>query len=157
MAKYREWADDEQWNPGRSDVLAFHAADPGGFLLGRLNGEPVASISAVRYGTGLGFVGLYIARPSVRGQGYGIRLWRAALDHLAGRNVGLDGVVEQQDNYRRSGFRTAWNHVRYEGVPSAEAAPAGIALVDGRSVPFGEVAAYDWRFFPARRDAFLAL
>ncbi len=153
MSKFREWANDEQWNPGQSDMLPFHTADPKGFFLGKLNGEPVASVSGVRYGADFGFLGFYIARPSVRGQGYGIQLWRAAMEHLAGRNVGLDGVVEQQENYRKSGFRRAWNHLRYEGVPSGEQAPSDITLVDGRSVPFGQLAAYDRRFFPAERDA----
>ena len=157
MAKFKEWAGDEGWNPGQSDILAFAAADPSGFFLGRLNGEPVASVSGVRYGAEFGFLGFYIARPSVRGQGYGIQLWQAAMDHLAGLNVGLDGVVDQQENYRKSGFRRALNHVRYEGVPAGEVAPGDITLVDGRSVPFGQLAAYDRRFFPAERDAFLSL
>lgn len=157
MSKFREWAADEQWNPGQSDIIPFHAADPQGFLLGRLNGEPVASVSGVRYGTDYGFLGFYIARPSVRGQGYGIRLWHAVMEHLGPRNVGLDGVVDQQENYRKSGFRRAWSHIRYEGVPSGEKAPADITLVDGRSLPFSELAAYDRRFFPAQRDAFLSL
>jgi hypothetical protein len=157
MPKFREWADDEQWNPGQSDIIPFHAADPQGFFLGRLNGEPVASVSGVRYGPDFGFLGFYIARPSVRGQGYGIQLWRAVMAHLADRNVGLDGVVDQQENYRKSGFRRAWNHIRYEGVPSGENAPEDITLVDGRSIPFSQLAAYDRRFFPAERDAFLSL
>ncbi|NYI03465.1 GNAT family N-acetyltransferase [Allostreptomyces psammosilenae] len=180
-----DWADDEGWNPGISDWRAFLSADPTGFLIGRLDGEAVASISAVRYGTDYGFLGFYIARPSVRGQGYGIQVWRAGMARLAGRHLGLDGVVEQQDNYRRSGFRTAWNHVRYEGVPggapsgstpasASGSAPGGVddledvvgpeaveevggvRLVDARTVPFDQLAAYDRRFFPAPRDAFLA-
>ncbi|MFJ9060162.1 GNAT family N-acetyltransferase [Streptomyces sp. NPDC102409] len=157
MTTFLEWADDEQWNPGRLDHLPFHAADPHGFLLGRLDGEPVTSVSAVRYGAEFGFIGFYIARPEVRGQGYGIRTWRAAMKALDGRNVGLDGVVDQQDNYRRSGFRTAWNHMRYAGVPGEEKPPSDITVTDAGSVPFGLLASYDRRFFPARRDAFLSL
>ncbi|MEV3930439.1 GNAT family N-acetyltransferase [Streptomyces sp. NPDC053728] len=157
MTTFLEWAHDEQWNPGQLDHLPFHAADPHGFLLGRLDGEPVTSISAVRYGDDFGFIGFYIARPPVRGQGYGIRAWRAAMKLLDGRNIGLDGVVDQQDNYYTSGFRTAWNHVRYEGVPGGEEPPADIILADAGSLPFGELASYDRRFFPARRDAFLSL
>ncbi len=157
LPKFGEWAHDEQWNPGLRDLQAFFATDPRGFLLGRLNGEAVASVSAVRYGTGYGFLGFYIARAAVRGQGYGIQLWRAAMDRLDGRTVGLDGVVDQQGNYRKSGFRRAWNHVRYEGVPAAEPAPGDIRLIDARTVPFAELADYDRRFFPAPRDAFLSL
>ncbi|MFC9816251.1 GNAT family N-acetyltransferase [Streptomyces virginiae] len=159
MEMIRGWADEEGWNPGDSDRFAFAVADPGGFLVGRLDGEPVACISAVRYGAGFGFIGLYIARPAFRGRGYGIRLWRAGMERLDGRLVGLDGVVEQQDNYRKSGFRSAWNNIRVEGVPQGGEAPddAGdFEIVDAATIPFDLLAAYDRRFFPAPRDAFLS-
>ncbi|GGY98433.1 GNAT family N-acetyltransferase [Streptomyces poonensis] len=156
MHRFREWADEEGWNPGRSDIVPFHTADPRGFFLGRLDGEPVVSVSGVRYGTDFGFIGFYIARPAVRGQGYGIRIWRTAMRHLDGRNIGLDGVVQQQENYRRSGFRRVWTHVRYAGVPAGAEASAGVRLVDGRDVPFDRLAEYDRRFFPAEREAFLS-
>ncbi|MFD9290128.1 GNAT family N-acetyltransferase [Streptomyces sp. NPDC060030] len=157
MTTFLEWAEDEQWNPGKLDRLPFHAADPHGFFLGRLDNEPVTSVSAVRYGREFGFIGFYIARPPVRGRGYAIQAWRAAMRHLDGRNVGLDGVVDQQDNYRRSGFRTAWNHLRYAGVPGVERPSGDISVVDAGTVPFGVLASYDRRFFPAPRDAFLSL
>ncbi|MEV6733145.1 MULTISPECIES: GNAT family N-acetyltransferase [unclassified Streptomyces] len=159
MEMIRTWADEEGWNPGDSDRFAFAVADPAGFLVGRIDGEPVACISAVRYGSAFGFIGFYIARPAVRGQGYGIRLWNAGMERLDGRLVGLDGVVDQQDNYRKSGFRSAWNNVRYEGAPrvnGAGAEGAGVEVVDAAALPFGQLAAYDRRFFPASRDAFLS-
>ncbi|OLZ58570.1 GNAT family N-acetyltransferase [Streptomyces amritsarensis] len=160
MEMIRGWAEEEGWNPGDSDRFAFAVADPEGFLVGRLDGEPVACISAVRYGAGFGFIGFYIARPGFRGRGYGIRLWRAGMERLDGRLVGLDGVVEQQDNYRKSGFRSAWNNIRFEGVPQgaggADGGGAGVEIVDAATLPFGLLAAYDRRFFPAPRDAFLS-
>ena len=36
-----EWARREGWNPGLHDAPLFRAADPGGFLIGLLDGEPV--------------------------------------------------------------------------------------------------------------------
>ncbi|MEV6569694.1 GNAT family N-acetyltransferase [Streptomyces sp. NPDC051577] len=163
MEMIRAWADEEGWNPGDTDRFAFAVADPDGFLVGRLHGEPVAYVSAVRYGSGFGFIGFYIARPRWRGQGYGIRLWKAAMSRLDGRLVGLDGVVEQQDNYRRSGFRPAWNNVRHEGAPrggddgATRVGDAGaMRVVDAGTLPFAQLAAYDRRFFPAPRDAFLS-
>ncbi|THA86046.1 GNAT family N-acetyltransferase [Streptomyces sp. A0592] len=159
MEMIRGWADEEGWNPGDSDRFAFAVADPEGFLVGRLDGEPVACISAVRYGAGFGFIGFYIARPAFRGRGYGIRLWRAGMERLDGRLVGLDGVVEQQDNYRKSGFRSAWNNIRVEGAPQGRGGAdgeAGVEIVDAATIPFGLLAAYDRRFFPAPRDAFLS-
>jgi hypothetical protein len=152
-----DWAGDEGWNPGRTDHWAFHAMDPTGFLVGRLDGEPVVSISVVRYGANYAFLGCYIARPKVRGQGYGIQIWRAGMALAPGRNIGLDGVPAQQDNYRKSGFRLAWNNVRHEGAaPAGVKPPTGVTMVDARGVPFDKLLAYDRRFFPAARESFLA-
>jgi hypothetical protein len=156
VARIMDWAKDEGWNPANTDRFAFHAMDPGAFLMGRQDGEPVVCISVVRYGAGFGFLGCYIARPSVRGKGYGMRIWDAGMKRLAGRNVGLDGVPAQQANYRKSGFRLAWNNARHEGVPAVAPTPAGVTFVDARSVPFDRLTAYDRRFFPEARDSFLA-
>ncbi|MER7314571.1 MULTISPECIES: GNAT family N-acetyltransferase [Streptomyces] len=152
-----DWAHDEGWNPGLDDGHAFFGADPHGFLIGRLDGEPVTSVSVVRYGGSFGFLGFYLTRPSLRGRGYGLRTWQAGTARLAGRVVGLDGVPAQQDNYRRSGFRRAWGNARYEGVvPAGITPPAGVTLTDARALPFVRLAAYDRRFFPEPRDSFLA-
>lgn len=151
-----EWAAAEGWNPGVTDAQAFAVADPRGFLIGRLDGEPVTSISVIRYGEHFGFLGMYIARPDVRGKGLGFQTWRAGMERMTGRVVALDGVVAQQENYRRSGFGPAWTNIRYEGAPAPASPPAGVRLVDARDIPFDRLAAYDRRFFGAPRDAFLA-
>jgi len=154
------WAGDEGWNPGNTDAHAFFATDPQAFLIGRLDGEPQACISVVKYGPdgnkGFGFLGFYIARPPVRGKGYGIQLWRAGMARLAGRNVGLDGVVAQQHNYKKSGFRLSWNNIRHEGPAPASKAAGGVSFADARGIAFDRLAAYDRRFFPEARESFLA-
>ena len=58
-----QWAGDEGWNPGNTDIHAFFATDPGGFLVGRLDGEPVTCISVVKYGQGSRLPGL-LHRPA---------------------------------------------------------------------------------------------
>jgi hypothetical protein len=157
MRLIAKWAAAEGWNPGRGDDEIFFPTDPRGFLIGRLDGRPISSISAVRYGPGHGFIGLYITVPEFRGQGYGLRTWQAGMDRLAGRNIGLDGVVAQQANYRRSGFHAAWTTTRFQGPLTGARQAPGVETVDARSVGFAELAAFDRRFFPAERDAFLAL
>lgn len=149
-----ELAAQEGWNPGLHDADCFYRADPDGFFLGVLDGKPIGCISGVSYGGVFGFIGFYIVVPQHRGQGYGIRLWNQAIDHLSGHNIGLDGVVEQQPNYQKSGFKLAYRNVRYEGAagPARPDAPGITAL--GR-VPFEELRAYDRAFFPADRGAFL--
>jgi GNAT superfamily N-acetyltransferase len=149
-----EWAAREGWNPGLADAECFRAPDPGGFLMGFVGDEPVACISVVRYGGGFGFLGFYIARPEWRGRGYGLALWNAGLERLAGRTIGLDGVVAQQGNYRRSGFVLAHRNVRYGGSPGIDAPrDPGIVPVEGGLVP--QVVSYDRAFFPDDRAAFL--
>lgn len=148
------WAEDEGWNPGRGDHGAFFAADAEGFLMGFLGEEPVTSISVVRYGPSFGFLGFYICRPEHRGKGLGWRTWQAGLARLGERTVGLDGVVAQQENYRRSGFLPAYRTIRFIGAPRL-AFPADRRLVpmSGELVP--AVAAFDSSCFPAPRRSFL--
>ena len=106
----------------------------------------------MRYGADFGFLGLYIVRPEFRGRGFGMVLWRAGMAHFGDRNVGLDGVVAQQANYRKSGFRLAYRNIRYEGEGGGTA-PEGLVSLD--TVPFDAVARYDSTVFPGPRDAFL--
>lgn len=149
-----DWAASEGWNPGLNDAACFHAADAGGFLMGVVDDQPVATISVVRYGEADSFLGLYIVHPEHRGRGLGLQLWKAGLARLAGRTVGLDGVVAQQDNYRRSGFGLAWRNARYEGL-AGTTAPADPGVVPLATLPFAQLAAYDLPLFGARRPEFL--
>jgi GNAT superfamily N-acetyltransferase len=149
-----EWAAAEGWNPGLHDAEAFLAADSDGFLLGSLDDEPIAAISLVNYDDRFAFLGLYIVRPEWRGRGHGMTMWRAALDRARTRIVGLDGVVEQQANYARSGFRLVRRNVRYSGQGGGS--PVGNGLAPLADVPLDAVLRYDAGIFPAGRRAFLA-
>ncbi len=149
-----EWAAREGWNPGVHDAHCFRCADAGGFFVGELRGEPVGSISAVAYDAHFGFIGLYIVRPEFRGKGFGWRIWQHAIAYLGESNIGLDGVVAQQPNYRKSGFQLAYRNIRFQGIAEIDAASAA-ALIDVRQLPFELLSAYDRRFFPAPREAFL--
>ncbi|MFJ3582427.1 GNAT family N-acetyltransferase [Streptomyces sp. NPDC090127] len=122
-AVVRRWAVDEGWNPGVADAAAFFAQDPEGFFLGRIDGEPVSAVSVVNYSDRYAFLGFYLVRPDLRGLGHGLATWRAGLAHAGDRAVGLDGVPDQQDNYRRSGFSSAHRTARYVGEPSTPGSP----------------------------------
>ncbi len=149
-----EWAAREGWNPGLADLDAFLAEDPGAFLLAEQDGRPLACISAVRYGEKFGFIGFYIAAPEARGQGHGLAVWQAAMQRLSGRVIGLDGVVAQQANYRKSGFSLAWNNARYMS-PAPNLPPPPVGLVPAASLPFDDLLAYDATCFGLPRPAFL--
>jgi len=154
LAMMLDWAAAEGWNPGLRDAVPFLAADPEGFLIGEIEGEPVGCISVVRYAGDFGFLGFYIVRPQHRGRGLGLALWNAGMKRLEGRTVGLDGVVAQQPNYRKSGFVYAHANIRYGGQAAlGRSDSAGIVPLD--RVPWREVAALDRLCFPAPRDRFL--
>jgi GNAT superfamily N-acetyltransferase len=149
-----DWAAAEGWNPGHADLRCFLAQDPDLFLGAVEGGEILSVISATRYEGGFGFIGFYIARPGARGQGHGMAVWRAAMARLQGRLVGLDGVVTQQPNYRKSGFALAWNNIRFGGpAPSLPARDGGIVAVNAAHLP--AIEALDRSVFPAPRPAFL--
>lgn len=148
------WAAAEGWNPGLADDACFAVPDPQGFFIGEFDGAPAATVSCVNYGANFSFLGFYIVRADLRGRGFGLRIWNAAIAHAGARVIGLDGVVAQQDNYKKSGFALAYANVRYGGTAAVLDAPrAGIvALTD---VPLADVAAYDATVFPAPRPAYL--
>ncbi|HEY6994797.1 MAG TPA: GNAT family N-acetyltransferase [Xanthobacteraceae bacterium] len=165
-----DWAAAEGWNPGLADAPCFATVDPEGFFIGERDGEPAATVSCVNYDARFAFLGFYIVRPDLRGRGYGLRMWNAAVAHAGARVIGLDGVVAQQDNYRKSGFALAYANVRYGGTVAARtiesprwplaslasaaaAPPAGVVPLS--EVPFAAVAADDATVFPAPRAAFL--
>jgi hypothetical protein len=114
------WAAKEGWNPGRHDSEHFLMQDPRGFLLGRLDGKVVSAISVVNYSPDYAFLGFYLVRPDRRGQGFGIATWKAGMQHAGSRTIGLDGVPDQQDNYRTQGFLPAYTTVRHRGRPNLE-------------------------------------
>src|SRR5262249_1671678 len=148
-----DWAAAEGWNPGRADAACFGTVDPQGFLIGELDGAPAATISCVNYDDRFAFLGFYIVRPDLRGRGFGLRIWTEAMAHALPRTVGLDGVVAQQENYRKSGFRLAYPNIRYGGTIAPGAPPAGVIGLE--DLPFATVEADAATVFPAPRSAFL--
>ncbi|BAU15930.1 hypothetical protein LEP3755_64960 (plasmid) [Leptolyngbya sp. NIES-3755] len=149
-----DWAAAEGWNPGLHDADCFSIADSTGFLVGLLENEPIATISAVKYGSSFGFIGFYIVKPNYRNQGFGIQIWNEAIDQLQPRTIGLDGVVAQQQNYQRSGFQLAHRNIRYGGTGGGTV-PNDVNLVELSQVPFEQVVKYDRAFFPDDRSVFL--
>jgi GNAT superfamily N-acetyltransferase len=149
-----DWAAAEGWNPGLADAACFAIPDAEGFFVGEIDGEPVATVSCVNYDDRFAFLGFYIVRTGFRGSGYGLRIWNAAIAHAGARVIGLDGVVAQQGNYKKSGFQLAYANIRYGGIAAAPPKPrADVTALD--TIPFALVEADDATVFPAARSAFL--
>jgi GNAT acetyltransferase-like protein/acetyltransferase (GNAT) family protein len=150
-----EWAADEGWNPGLHDGEVFLAADPRGFFVLKVNRQPAATVSAVRYGERFGFLGLYMTALQMRGRGYGRAVWRAGRAHLEGRVVGLDAVLEQERTYARDGFVACHRTTRHVLTSTSSVPPADRPMVDARDLPLATLVAYDHQLFPSERSAFL--
>lgn len=150
-----DWAAAEGWNPGLSDAPCFGGVDAEGFLLGELDGQPAATISIVKYDQHFAFLGFYIVRPDLRGCGFGWRIWQAAMAHAGNCNIGLDGVLAQQDNYLKSGFVLAHRNIRYGGIVDATIPSPNPAIVPLGEIRFADLESFDSLVFPAPRPAFL--
>ena len=148
------WAAKEGWNPGHDDAECFYSADSSGFLIGFVADEPAAVISVVKYGSSFGFLGFYIVKPEYRGRGYGIQIWNAGMEYLKGLNIGLDGVIDQQENYKKSGFKYAYSNIRFEGSGGGDF-PVDSSIVNLSSLSFSIITSYDNNFFPENRSQFL--
>ncbi|MEX0307293.1 MAG: GNAT family N-acetyltransferase [Ruegeria sp.] len=153
-----DWAGQEGWNPGLHDAVCFRSSDPEGFKGGFLDGQMIASASAVNYDDAYAFLGFYIVRPEFRGSGYGLQVAEAVKAHCQDRNMGMDGVVEQQDNYRKFGFELAYDNYRFAGTVGGILDALG-RVQDSRVRPINaltdDLKSYDRGLFPAARDTFL--
>lgn len=147
------WAAKEGWNPGLHDRDPFYNTDPHGFFMGFLNDKPISCISAVSYGKLFGFIGFYIVHTDHRKKGYGIKIWNKAINYMKNKNIGLDGVVAQQENYKKSGFRLAHRNIRYQGVGKKYEISNSIVKIN--LISFTDLIKYDTQFFPVPRPKFL--
>ncbi len=149
-----KWAEQEGWNPGLHDAEAFYQTDPTGFYVGLLNDKPIACISIVKYNDSFAFLGFYIVQEAFRGKGYGLKLWNTAITHVQNQNIGLDGVVDQQHNYKKSNFKFAYNNVRYEGrTQKFTNLSEHIQTLEDKH--FKEIIKFDKLYFPTDRALFL--
>ncbi len=151
-----DWAAREGWNPGLDDVDAFFLADATGYH-GVFDGDELVScVSVVKHDPLFAFLGLYLCRPDYRGKGYGWQAWQAGMASAEG-TVGLDGVVEQQDNYQRSGFEFAWTNSRYHGMLSSADVSEGTGdwkVCRASTLTAASLAAFDQAVTGINRPAF---
>ncbi|MFC2000570.1 GNAT family N-acetyltransferase [Chloroflexota bacterium] len=142
----------EGWNPGIHDGRCFYATDNDGFFLGELDGEPIGCVSAVTYGNDFGFMGLYVVRPEFRDKGLGTRIFETGLEYMAGRNVGGNSVLHQEEYYKAYGFRRGYHNSRYQGTGGGNV-PSGV--MDVSQVSFDDLLDYDTALFGHPRPEFL--
>ncbi|KAG2180328.1 hypothetical protein INT44_003330 [Umbelopsis vinacea] len=168
-----KWPRDEQWNPGNQghDLnQVYYNLDPQSFFVGTIAGdggaETVVSIVAVvRYGKDSAFVGFYIVAPEHRGKGYGLTVFQHALNHVEDRPcVGLDAVMEQVHNYKKSGFTiVSWENERRTGSAdviverlSSFETLEGKMIKNACDVPIGELYRLEEKYNGWNRPVFVS-
>lgn len=152
------WAADEGWNPGVADADVFWETDPAGFVVAELDGEVVATGSIVAYGDAHGFMGFFIVRPDLRGQGIGRDFWLWRRDTLLARlrpgaAVGMDGVLEMVPFYAAGGFELAHRNIRMTGVPRGGVESDALCRIGERDL--GALSRFDREHFGFDRDVFV--
>lgn len=143
----------EGWNPGLYDKKPFFAADPNGFFVGELNGEIISCVSGVKYEDKFAFGGFYIVKEEYRGMDYGIQMYIHVIEYVNGLCFGIDGVVAQQENYKKSGFVFAHNQMRYEGIGMN--GKLQTECMEIKNISMYDLVHFDKNIFKADRSSFL--
>jgi hypothetical protein len=154
-----DWAAQEGWNPGLSDIDVAWAFDPGAFIAIRDNGELAGGGVIIAYGRDAGSMGLFIMRADLRRQGIGRLLWHERLRRLRARlrpdaPIGMDGVFNMAPFYEAGGFSFLHRDLRYQGNAAGQRDPAAIPL---DRIAWPELAAYDARVSGIQRPDFMRL
>ncbi len=150
-----EWAAREGWNPGLADADCFHAADPAGFLIGRIadRARRPASPSSPMNRRSRSLDSISSSR-SCAGEATacvsGRREWRGSAIALSASTASLRSRRTTSDRVSCSPTATS----------ASAASPIANSPRDSRVVPISAnlvdaVSVYDRPFFPASRDAFL--
>ncbi len=101
-----KWAMIEGFAPGFDDISIYKNTDNKGIWVGCLNNEPIGSIACVKYNPSYGFMGLFIVKKEFRNQGYGLMLWKHALNYLKDIDcIGLEAAPERLHDYQKWGFK----------------------------------------------------
>lgn len=153
-----EWAEQEGWNPGPNDAEAYWATDPDGYYGYFDKGELIAGGSIVSYNQEFGFMGFFIVKPEYRAAGIGRKLWYERRDELLSRlndgaTIGMDGVVDMQEFYRRGGFEIAYKDERYERIGEQFPLDSNISAIADDDI--AAVLEYDKQCFGYSRPQFL--
>lgn len=163
IATITGWARQEGFAPGVGDVAIYRQTDRQGLWVGWLGDEPVGCIAGVRYNASYGFIGLFLVVPAQRGRGYGVQLWRHALQHLDDVPcIGLEAAPDRIDDYAGWGFApasptTRWQRLTDDGAaaPPAAAPEPPWCLLEGGAIPSTAVQHFDAEREPSPRPHFL--
>ena len=155
----------EGFAPGIGDVGIYQHTDKQGIWVGCLDDKPIGCIAGIRYNRSYGFMGLFIVNEQERGKGYGMKLWKHALEHL--KNIpciGLEAAPERIKDYTLWGFEPSSETTRWEFVGNGTLSQDlielnyndDLILLDGFNISSKAVQSYDAKREPTPRPHFLS-
>ena len=110
-----EWARIEGFAPGIGDINIYKNTDNQGIWIGLLNDIPIGCIAGIKYNSSYGFIGLFIVLKQYRGKGYGLQLWKHAMNYLSGIScIGLEAALDRIDDYSTWGFIKSSTTTRWQ-------------------------------------------
>ncbi len=142
----------EGFAPGVGDLDIYKNTDKQGLWVGWLNDNPIGCIAGVRYNENYGFLGLFLVIEKYRGRGFGLQLWKKALDHLNDLPcVGLEAAPERIADYTNWGFTITSNTTRWQWLGDGKLLQENLSIedlhdfrfVEGPSIPSNAVEKFD--------------
>lgn len=144
------------WNQLRADWLRLIALDPEGCFLAETDGQPAGTATTIRYGDQVGWIGMLVVVPELRGRGIGTALLTHCIRYLQSHGVEaimLDATEMGRPLYEKLGFVGEFSIGRMSGPllrgPAPDVRPMQVSDLEAAS-------AYDRRVFGADRRRLLA-
>ncbi len=95
------------WNQIRADWEALLQLEPHGCFAGEIDGQVVATATAVAWDSNVGWIGMVLVDPAHRRRGYATRMMERCLEYLEPRCacIKLDATEDGAKVYARMGFQ----------------------------------------------------
>ncbi len=160
-----EIARKEGFAPGVGDLGIYQNTDKQGLWVGWLNDIPIGCIAGVRYNENYGFLGLFLVIEKYRGRGFGLQLWKKALDHLIDLPcVGLEAAPDRITDYSKWGFTISSKTTRWHWLGNGKLLGEDFnnddlndfTFVEGSSIPSDSVEKFDEKRENTPRPHFLS-
>jgi GNAT superfamily N-acetyltransferase len=123
------------WNQTEADWLGYLAFDPAGCLAAVIDGQLAGTATSIRFGEGIGWIGMILVHPAHRRLGIGSALLKRTIQYL--RDLGtmsirLDATATGRKVYLPLGFRDEYDVMRFEGsAPGVQSGPVPAAPPTG--------------------------
>lgn len=107
------------WNQRAEDWERFLRLSPEGCFVAEQGGQPAGTVTTIRYGWEMGWIGMLLVHPDWRGRGVGTALLDraiACLQEQRVRSIKLDATSQGEPLYARKGFRPEFRLTRWERV-----------------------------------------